>query len=109
MGRNGAPAAVASTISPICSGWSNGKTTVIKYAHSGTSTKFATRARMTSLGFFNGPTICGIVRLIPMASMLVTMKSSPDTWAITVRSSEIVITFTLQRYESLALPHLFLE
>ena len=80
--RKGAPATVASTIRPICSDWSSGSTRVIPKASSGTSTKFASSARITRRAFFRGWRICATVRLNPVASMLATTNVRPDNAAM---------------------------
>ena len=80
--RKGAPAVVASTIKPTCSASSIGTTLVIPKASSGTSTKFASSARMTRRAFFRGWTIWATVRLSPVPSMLPTTNVRPANAAM---------------------------
>ena len=66
LGINGAPAAVASRIKPICKGSSRGISRMMITPSSGTRTKLASSARITRRTFFKGWIMADAAR--PIAS-----------------------------------------
>ena len=91
LGMNGAPAAVASRIKPICKGSSRGISRMMTTPSSGTRTKFASSARTTSRTFFKGWIIADAGKANPIASMLPTTKIRPDRVAIVLTKASTVI------------------
>ncbi len=96
--RNGAPATVDSTIKPTCKDGSSGIKRVSPKASSGTSTKFASNARITRRTFLRGWRICATVRASPVPSMPATTNVRPDKAAmVDTNDSSVMFGFLFGR------------
>src|SRR5574337_984087 len=86
-GRKGAPAAAPNKSKATPRGWSSRSKLATARAPNGIKTKFASKAKETSLKFPSGVRICFKVRPKPTASMLETTKTSTVIGTALLKSS----------------------